>query len=164
MKHLKMFESFLDHSTEYLAPEDISRSGESVFMFNEGDGWRVTLLSGIDSIRFRELADELINDDSFFYSSTSKPGIAYCLGFANGNMEFKGPDFENSTAKYEFRISSDMGDVIEAPVGLSSDLNSEDTVFTLKGGYVTTFNAHGQVESISISDYIKYMEENLEDM
>jgi hypothetical protein len=162
MKHLKMFESFSNYGTKYLSPEDISRPGDTVFMFNEGDGYRVALLNKMDSSKFIKLADKLINDD-FFYSSTSKPGIAYCLGFAAGDIEFKGPDFENKTDRYEWRISSGMGDQIEQPEGNSSDLNSEDYLFTLKKGYVTTFNAHGQVESISIHDYIKYMEKNMEE-
>jgi hypothetical protein len=154
MKHLKLFESFGNSLGDYLMPDDISKQGDTVIMFNEGDGWRCTLLNGIDAIKFERKISKI---DDIFFSTTNKPGIAYCLGQADGEMKFKGLDFKSETSKYEFRISAEMGDVIEAPEGMSSDFISEDTIFTLKRGYITTFNAHGQVESIPVKEYMEYL-------
>jgi len=158
MKHLKMYESYRTQDDLInLPPEDISKSGESVFMFNEGDGYKCTLLDRIDSMRFSRVANKIAESgDDFYISSTNTPGIAYCLGSAGGDIEFKGPDFASESSNYEWCISAGSGELME-PEGMGSDLNSEDYLFTLKKGYVTTFNAHGQIDSIPIGEYIEYL-------
>jgi len=162
MKHVKLFESFMDNRIEknQFLPEDISKPGETVFMFNEGDGYRCTLLDRNDAMLFSEVANTIGDSgDDFYISSTNKPGIAYCLGEADGTIEFKTTDFATETSKYGFCISAGTK-MLSDPFGMSDSASKyidEDYVFTLKRGYVTTFNAHGEIESIPVKKYIEYL-------